>query len=778
MNTKWNRQVISGAMVGVVLLFGLLGCAGNKAAVTEKADDTNVRQTAALITDVRIEGDANGTEVTVQGNRVLEYAKVKSPFGNGIVLYFAGTKLHEVLPEYRSDDYLVEKVTTSQSPTEPPAARVEVVLRENAAYQVVQDGAEVRILVGDKAQGGQGGPVSSQDPMQPPEQAPLFDVIEPAVAAAQGDAAPSAVQPEGASETTGWTESPALLREIHFIEEEGGRSTIRIETTQPVGYKVTKTRDRRLLVEIPNVDIPREQRRPLITTRFDSAVDRILPIARPDGVAVISVELREAVPYHVQQAGPEIFMRLEASNIPPRPLAEAGLPPWEEAMNQVMTQWEDRLEEYDERDEVEADLADKKRFTGEKIALEFYQSDIKNVFQILKEVSGLNFAIDSDVTGEVTLSLHRPVPWDQVLDLILRMNDLGMEREGDIVRIANQTTLSAEQTSRQLEKEAELAAMEAQKELEPVHTEYIPVNYSTAASMKAHVDEIKTDERGKVTIDERTNTIIMTDTREKIRMARDIVSRLDKVTPQVTIEARIVEASSSFSRQIGIQWNGETGVQPNDARYGIGPQRGFDALGGTYGYNWNVNFPVASNNNSIGFNFARLTGLTPLVINATLTAMESRGEGRIISNPRIVTLDNKTATIKQGIDYPYQSVEDGEVNVEFKEVDLKLEVTPHVTQDHRVAMQISTTKNDLGDIILGRQSFTTKEAKTELLVNDGDTVVIGGIIKTTQRSSNEGWPWISRVPVLGWLFQNDSVTDMREELLIFITPKIVDLDAR
>ena len=285
----------------------------------------------------------------------------------------------------------------------------------------------------------------------------------------------------------------------------------------------------------------------------------------------------------------------------------------------------------------------------------------------------------------------------------------------------------------------------------------------------------------------------MTDVAEKIEQAKEIVRKLDNVTPQVIIEARIVEARTDFSREIGSQWGLGGGVQSSglldvegltpdvtnslDSRVGVGPERGLNSIGGTYGYNMAMNLPVA-NAGSIGFNFVRIAG-TPLLLNAKLMAMESQGEGKLISAPKIVTLDNKKATIKQGLRYPYNKLdESGNTVTAFEDIDLVLEVTPHVTLDHRISMNINITKSDLGNIINNQQSFTTKEAQTELLVNDGDTVVIGGIIKTTKRDSETGIPGLSKIPIIGWLFKSKTKSDDKEELLIFITPRIVQLEQR
>jgi type IV pilus assembly protein PilQ len=418
-----------------------------------------------------------------------------------------------------------------------------------------------------------------------------------------------------------------------------------------------------------------------------------------------------------------------------------------------------------------------KKYSGEKIAIDFYETDIKNVFRILREVSGQNFAIDSDVAGKVTLTLKKPVPWDQILDLILKMNKLGITYETDIIRISKISTIHKEQEERIAKIEAQIKAEKKREELlEPILTHYIPVNYARAKDLMTHLEKVSTKERGSISVDERTNTIIISDVKDKIHRALNVVHNLDKPNLQVMIETRIIEVTNNFSRDIGVNWSGSIGIQPGDAAAGVGPQRGYDVLGGTYGYNWAVNYPAASNSN-IGINFRRLTGLTPFTLDAQLSAMESKGEIRILTSPRIVALDNKEATIEQGLEYPINTLDEkGNTITEFKDVDLDLKVTPHITQDGRVSMLIDTSKNDLGPVVNGKQSFQKKQAKTELLVNDGDTVVIGGIMKTVRNTSKSGVPLLSKLPMIGWLFSTHSKSDDKEELIIFITPKIIKLE--
>jgi type IV pilus assembly protein PilQ len=407
------------------------------------------------------------------------------------------------------------------------------------------------------------------------------------------------------------------------------------------------------------------------------------------------------------------------------------------------------------------------RYTGEKIALDFFDTDIKNVFRILREISGKNFAIDKDVAGRVTLTLDRPVPWDQVLDLVMKMNQLGMTYEGDIIRIATLKTLKVEEDLRAAKIEAAQKSKQQELALEPLVTEYIAVNYSNAqAEILPHLQNILTKERGRVTVDARNNQIIITDVADTIWQAKEIVNRIDRVTPQVIIEARIAEVSTDISNEFGFDWT-----------LGVGPAFS-DALNANLAGNMAMNFPAAGATSGIGFTFDKIIG-TPMVLNARLNALESTGNGKIISSPKIVTLDNKKAKIKQGLEYPYLERDDtGGSSVSFKDIDLLLEVTPHVTPDNRVSLQIKITKNDIDTITAGVPSLSTNEAETELLVNDGDTIVIGGIMKARKTHATAGFPWLSRIPVLGWFFKNQTDSQESSELLIFITPKIVQLEQR
>lgn len=612
--------------------------------------------------------------------------------------------------------------------------------------------------------------------------------------------AAAAIEPEPMTAENEQTGQVSVVNRIEFTGLPEGKSTVLLGTTHKIQYEVTETADKKIILNLRNTRLPEHRKRPLITTRFDSAVDRVLPIQTESMKdTIVSVELRQNVAYEIEQADNLLKINFAASTVPPKPLEEAQLPPWRKVIEETLelekvpmptlsstlsAVEEDQESLYPDdamisEDEIGRLTRPADKYTGEKIALDFFETDIRNVFRILREVSGKNFAIDKDVTGTVTLTLERPVPWDQVLDLILRMNQLGKVEEGDIVRIARMATITQEEEARRAQIAAREQAKQQQIAVEPLMTEYISVNYSDARSeILPHLHNIATKERGSLSVDTRTNMIIMTDTAEKIRRAREIVQRLDMVTPQVIIEARIVEASSTFSKEIGISWSMEGGIQNDDPQAGTGPQRGYDFLGGTWGYDTAVNLPPASRAGSIGFQFSRIFG-TPLVIDAKLSAMESLGEGKIVSAPKVMTLNNKKAVIKQGREVPYSVVSLEGVNTEFKEVDLLLEVTPHVTPDDRVALRVKITKDEIAEFTVdGIPSLSTKQAETELLINDGETIVIGGILQTTEQRTTRKVPALGNLPVLGWLFSAEASSTRKEELLIFLTPRIMRLEQK
>jgi type IV pilus assembly protein PilQ len=606
-------------------------------------------------------------------------------------------------------------------------------------------------------------------------------------------------RPAATTSAVAGTEKEAWINRIDFMSEEAGKSTIIVGTTRPVQYELKNSADKLLQLKLFDTKLPKYRDRPLITTRFESAVNRITPVYKKSmpKTTLVAIELREAVNYDVEQTEDVLMIHFGPSSVAPQPLEQANLPDWKKILAQTEAGSPAIEQATPEREPIASSTPPPaatpvvqppapepvmqmaavasykaptvttygahKVFTGEKIALDFYETDIKNVFRIIREISGKNFAIDKDVTGNVTLTLEKPVPWDQVLDLVLKMNRLGMVYEGDIIRIATLSTLTAEEKAKQDKIAAEQKSQAVVKALEPLVTEYIAVNYSDAkGEVLPLAQKVLTPDRGSLSVDQRNNQLIVTDTVAKVAQIKEIVSRIDTVTPQVIIEARVVEVSEEFSMELGIEWN-----------MSWGPTGGNYPIGGDVA----MNFP-SNASSTVGFNFTKLAG-TPLTLDATLNAVEANKQGRIITAPKIVTLDNKKARIKQGVEWPYlERDSSGNATVKFKNIDLLLEVTPTVTPDDRILMKIYITKNDIGTITLGVPSLNVNEAQTELLVNDSDTIVIGGIIKKNEQESESGWPGVKDIPLMGWLFKTATENTTNNELLIFITPRIVQLEQR
>ncbi len=438
-------------------------------------------------------------------------------------------------------------------------------------------------------------------------------------------------------------------------------------------------------------------------------------------------------------------------------------------------------------------LGYKKRYRGRKISLDFKDADIHNILRLIADVSGKNVIAGEDVKGKVTIRMLN-VPWDQALDVILESLNLGKVSFDNIIRVAPAEKLRKEQE----ELLKHRAAVEETKELV---TKIFSVNYASADEM---VEQVKglLSKRGSIQVDKRTNTIIVKDILENVQLAINLIKKLDTPTPQVLIEARIVEATTRFTKEVGVQWGGgyamsaaygnPTGLFfPNSIGIsgGQAPAGGIIAPGGTSGTtggsienapvvpNFAVNLPAAAGPGSggaVSFLFGSLNNAA--MLDLRLSALEATGEGRIISSPRITTLDNKQAVIKQGISIPYETVSQQGTQTQFIDATLSLTVTPHITADRSIIMKIKAEKNAPDTTIRsagGTPSISKKEATTEVLVNDGETAVIGGIMQLNKSESVAGVPWFMKIPIIGWFFKKKSNVEENTELIVFITPRIV-----
>jgi len=718
-----------------------------------------------MIKSIETINGGDTAQIIIKASAPLHYTSVKQADPPAVILIFPKTGILNVPKVYTPKVQAISAIHTEAS-EDRNNVRMEIDLARNFPYDISSSGNNLRIAFKTaEKRTVESVPTQAVHASASPKAASEIKEKQAVVAESPPSSMPApSARPSG----------PATIEKIDFSAEKSGRSSIIIGTAHPVSYQIQRLTKRIIVFELKNCLLPRHRRnRPLITTRFESAIDRIIPVQAPDESRTVDliVELRERVPFRTEQKGNLLYIHFDPSKIGPRPFSDANLPPWKEVLDRAvkMTAPKTSVPESEKSiSEYEKLIEKTKAYTGQPIALDFYETNIKNVFRILQQVSGKNYAIDPDVTGTVTISMEKPVPWDQVLDLILAQNKLGMVEQGDIIRIARQATLEAEDNARRARIEAFKKRKEQEKALEPLVTEYIPINYANAkAEILPHIKDMLSKDRGKISVDERNNQLIITDTKEKIEKAKEIISRIDKVTPQVIIEARIVEVNTDFTREIGTAWN----LKSEDVFR--------SDLNGYYSYNVAMNNPVNATS-SIGFDFVRLPNLgTPLVLNATLSALEDNGEGKIISAPKIVTLDNKKATISQGFEYPYitTTAQQGAAisNTEFKDINMTLEVTPHVTPDNRISLKIHITKDDVYKET-NPPALSTNEAETELLVDDGSTLVIGGIMKNSIKKQVTGFPVLMDVPIIGWLFKSTINTKKKNELLIFMTPRIVKLD--
>ena len=440
-----------------------------------------------------------------------------------------------------------------------------------------------------------------------------------------------------------------------------------------------------------------------------------------------------------------------------------------------------------------ANLAEEKAvYTGERLTLNFQDIETRAVLQLLADASGQNIVVSDSVTGNVTLRLQN-VPWDQALDIVLRTKGLDKRRQDNVIIVAPQAELAARE-------KAELAAKKDVQELAPLRSEYLQVNYAKAADMAALIkgqSNSLLSSRGSVTVDERTNTLLLQDTPDRIADVRRLVATLDIPIRQVLIEARIVIVNNDFERQLGAVF-GVTSVQ----KYGnglvttTGNVAGTDQIigsaltnrqttgsvfpvstptGTTAANRYNVNLPTTTQAGSIAVGILGNNFLVDL----ELQAAQAETQANIISSPRVITANQKKATIEQGVEIPYQqSASSGATTIQFKKAVLSLDVTPQITPDNRIILDLDIRDDAVGTIVVASggvnvPSITTREIATQVLVNDGQTVVLGGILSTTQREDDTKVPFLGDIPVLGHLFKTTDHHDDKDELMIFITPKIV-----
>ena len=420
--------------------------------------------------------------------------------------------------------------------------------------------------------------------------------------------------------------------------------------------------------------------------------------------------------------------------------------------------------------EKEVGYLDKEEdFTGRAISLNFQDISVRTVLQIIADYNGFNLVTSDTVAGNITLRLDG-VPWDQALDIILRVKGLDKRMEGNILMVAPSDELAAREAR-------DLQALQQVEELAPLYSEYVQVNYAVAAEfaalIKSEDNSILTD-RGSVSVDERTNTLLIRDTANSIEDIKRMVSVLDIPVRQVIIEARMVTVKDNINEELGIRW-GVTDTDGESSTSGslVGANTAGNGTVPSLSDRLNVNLPAATPAGSIAFQVARLADGT--ILDLELSAMEKENKGEIIASPRITTANQKEAYIEQGVEIPYQeAASSGATSVQFKKAVLSLTVTPHITPDDRIILDLVVTQDTVSSVTNGSApAIDTQRIGTQVLVNNGETIVLGGIYQQQIINSVTKVPVLGDIPYFGWMFRNSNNFNEKKELLIFVTPRIV-----
>ncbi|MFL9813405.1 type IV pilus secretin PilQ [Stutzerimonas sp. VN223-3] len=415
-------------------------------------------------------------------------------------------------------------------------------------------------------------------------------------------------------------------------------------------------------------------------------------------------------------------------------------------------------------------------YSGEKLSLNFQDIDVRSVLQLIADFTDLNLVASDTVQGNITLRLQN-VPWDQALDLVLKTKGLDKRQVGNVLLVAPADEIAARERQ-ELESQRQIA------ELAPLRREVVQVNYAKAADIAQLFQSVTStdgasEDRGSIAVDDRTNNIIAYQTQERLDELRRIVAQLDIPVRQVMIEARIVEANVDYDKSLGVRWGGSQ-VFANGRGLVYGNDESGDENGDS-GEDSNGNVPfvdlgVTGATSGIGIGYIT----DNLILDLELSAMEKSGNGEVVSQPKVMTADKETAKILKGSEIPYQEASSsGATSVTFVEAALSLEVTPQITPDNRIIMEVKVTKDepDFANAVNGTPSIRKNEVNAKILVNDGETVVIGGVFSNTQSRSVDKVPFLGDLPYLGRMFRRDIVSDAKSELLIFLTPRILNHQA-
>jgi type IV pilus assembly protein PilQ len=563
-------------------------------------------------------------------------------------------------------------------------------------------------------------------------------------------------------------------------KKDGHRSIVSIASTQPVKYTAFKLLDpNRLVLDFSKMD--KGNLSSLIKVN-KGIINSIRPIHfKESGVLRLEIVLKQPSDYEIERKGKnKLIVHLQSSG----PESEEELVKFVDKMElsvEAVNKNDDTTSIANKNNEVPTDTCYPMLYgEKEKVNLDFQNADVRSLFRIFAEISELNVIISPEVKGFVNVRI-KDVAWNEAMKIILANNGLGRECFGDnIIRIVTKTVLAAEEEARVAKKARAVADKINEKNAQDLVTEVIRINNADITELATSLTNLKSSRPdAQITVDTRTNTLILNDLRKHVNDMLDTIKVLDLPTAQILIEAKIVEISKSYTEELGVQWGlaGElsTGT-PGAATITQAPS----ATAST-NENFIVDLTQTANvaaGSVSGFSLLLGNLINGTKLNIALEALETQGKGRILSSPKVTTADNKEARIQSGRKIPYQVTSAEGNSIQFIDADISLKVVPHVTSDDKVYMVIDATKNaaDFSNLVGDTPTVTTNETHTEVLVRNGDTTVLGGIYENITNESKKEVPFFSKIPLLGLLFRSYAESDTTSELLVFITPTIVQTD--
>ena len=556
-------------------------------------------------------------------------------------------------------------------------------------------------------------------------------------------AAPVATASSGSAETMQSAPAADTLAGVDFRRGNNGEGRVIVDLGSPRAPVDLSELGGKIRLTMDGISVPADLRRRLDVTDFATPVSRIDTFVE-DGNAVVEIRPEGNYDYIAYQSGSQFTVSVE------------------------------KLTE----EEAESRREQKFPYSGEKLSLNFQDIEVRSVLQLIADFTGLNLVASDTVGGSITLRLQN-VPWDQALDLILKTKGLDKRQIGNVLLVAPADEIAARE-------KLELETTKQIAELAPVRLDIIQVNYAKAADIVGLIKEDKEliSDRGFVSSDVRTNTISVRESTDKLEEIRRLVSTWDVPVRQVSIEARIVRAQTNVAENLGVRWGGAGYDVSGDNVFSFGGSQeavgeARDAAGGGTG---GITFPGALGvdlgvTGEGASSFAIGWGSDNFLVDLELSALETDGQAEVVSQPRVVTADRQTASIKSGEEIPYQEASSsGATSVSFKEAVLSLEVTPQITPDDKIIMDLMVNQDSRGEVTGGIPSINTNEVTTQVLVGNGETVVLGGIFQSEVATQTTKTPFLGDIPYLGRLFKRTEKINERSELLIFITPKIIRND--